>query len=394
MPEEEMAVILANELATVASQTTLTLQGLVHSMKASGMSDKAIKASLMADLNSGGRLFGSFRNQVKNTVRSGIDMAGNISSEQRFVKGGVKEFQWVTVQTGVCPDCIIRHGNTGTMEYWRTVGRPKSGFSVCGSNCRCRLIPVKYKRENLDKPLVREKKININAPRMAGKHKSVKDSISWMKSNGAVSVNLKKISLDFANTITLAISKMPSKLKKDIIIGDFAHFQQGQGMKFKVKSGHNYGVSNVIPKDITKIKELKPSWAEMKKGLLGNFNVIGFNTKRYKSLSEITKKKIANNAAWIKSKGRPFHFNTTGEAMIHHEFGHLVQESLTIIQREKWNTIAKKWIKADNTEYLKKTQAFTDFHSEAFAEAWGAYQTGQASRLPTYIIEFIESITI
>ena len=158
MPEDEMAIILANELATTASQSTLTLQGLVHSMKTSGMSDEAIKASLMDDLTTGGRLFGSFRNQVKNTVRSGIDMAGNIASEQRFLDKGIKEFKWVTVKSGVCPDCEIRHGETGTMEYWRTVGRPKSGFSVCKTNCRCRLIPAQYKGENLNEPLVRERK--------------------------------------------------------------------------------------------------------------------------------------------------------------------------------------------------------------------------------------------
>jgi len=41
------------------------------------------------------------------------------------------------------------------MEYWRTVGKPQSGFSVCQQNCQCQLIAADYKGENLDKPLVR-----------------------------------------------------------------------------------------------------------------------------------------------------------------------------------------------------------------------------------------------
>ena len=123
-----------------------------------------------------------------------------------------------------------------------------------------------------------------------------------------------------------------------------------------------------------------------------DFNVVGFNTRKYKSLDDVTKRKTATNKAWIKSKGRAYHFNTTGEAMIHHEFGHIVQESLTFNQRNKWNEIAKKWIKKDSTEYLKVQQSFTEFYSEAFAEAWGAYQTNQKSRLPDYIVEFIEAI--
>ena len=392
MPDLQLSI--ANQIATSASQTSLSVQELITTMKASGMADSAIKQTLMNDLNTGGPLFGSFRNKLKNTVRNGVELSSNGSSNSAFTKAGVQEFQWVSVGDGkVCPDCEERHGETGTMEYFETIGLPASGFSVCTTNCRCQLLPQTYKGENLDKPLVKPKPVkNITAPSMAGKHKTVKDSIDWMKSNGAVNVNFKTLPLDFTNEITNAISRLPNKLKNNIIIGDFANAQTAMGIKFKARSGHKYGVSNVIPKENTLIKDLKPSFAEMKKGFLGKFNVVGFNTRKYKSLSDVTTRKTASNVSWIKTKGRPYHFNTTGEAMIHHEFGHIVQESLTIDQRRKWNDIAKKWIKKDSTEYIKVKQAFTEFHSEAFAEAWGAYQTGQKSRLPDYIVEFIENI--
>ena len=384
---------MANHISASAAQSALSIQELVTTMKTAGMADTAIRQTLLNDLNTGGPLFGSFRNKLKNTVKNGVEASSNGSANGKFTKAGVSQFQWVSVGDGkVCPDCEERHGETGTMEYFETIGLPASGFSVCTTNCRCQLLPENYKGENLDKPLVKEKKINVNVPSMAGKHKIINDSTSWMKANGAVNVNFKTLSLDFANEITNAISKLPNKIKNNIIIGDFANFQKGTGSKFKSKSGHNYGVSNVIPKQNTLIQDLKPSFAEMKEGFLGNFNVVGFNTRKYKSLDDVTKRKTATNKAWIKSKGRAYHFNTTGEAMIHHEFGHIVQESLTLNQRQKWNEIAKKWIKKDSTEYLKVQQSFTEFYSEAFAEAWGAYQTNQKSRLPDYIIEFIEDI--
>ena len=73
--EESLSIIVASQFSNIAAQTTLDLQGLITMMKANGMSDIAIKEALMNDLTTGGRLFGSFRNQVKNTVRSGIRIA-------------------------------------------------------------------------------------------------------------------------------------------------------------------------------------------------------------------------------------------------------------------------------------------------------------------------------
>lgn len=98
------------------------------------------------------------------------------------------------------------------------------------------------------------------------------------------------------------------------------------------------------------------------------------------------------NLSYAKAKGKNYNFNMTGEATVHHEFGHLVQEYLTSEQRIEWDKLAKEWIKTDDSEYLKIKQAFTEFHSEAFAEAWASYQTGQKSRLPKEIVEFIDNI--
>lgn len=41
-----------------------------------------------------------------------------------------------------CPDCTPRNGRVETLEIWELLGGPKSGFSVCGVDCTCRLVPV------------------------------------------------------------------------------------------------------------------------------------------------------------------------------------------------------------------------------------------------------------
>ena len=173
-----MSIVLGNQLSNVAAQTTLDLQGIVTSMRSSGMTDSAISATLMSDLTTGGRIFGNYRNQVKNTVKSGVSMAGSNGSEGRFLDQGVKEFQWVTVSAKPCPDCERRLGETGTMEYWRTVGKPQSGFSVCQQSCQCQLIAADYKGENLDKPLVRGEKKSKWKPAM-----TLKEAERWNKNS-------------------------------------------------------------------------------------------------------------------------------------------------------------------------------------------------------------------
>ena len=159
MPENEyeaLGIILSDQMATVAAHTTLDLAGLIQSMKASGMSDDAIRQVLLADLAEGGRIFGAYKNAVKNTVGSAVGRAGNIAQKMAYSSAGIQEFRWVTAGSNSCPDCDARNGEVGTMGYWEAVGLPKSGFSVCQQHCQCpQPVPVTYKGKDLDKPLRR-----------------------------------------------------------------------------------------------------------------------------------------------------------------------------------------------------------------------------------------------
>ena len=156
MPDLE--IIIGTQLGNAAASTTLTLEELITSMRASGMENDAIKSVLMNDLTQGGRLFGNYRNQVKNTVKNGMGIVANDSSQAAFEEAGVQQYEWVAVgDKSVCIDCERRHGEEGTMEYHKTIGVPRSGFSICQSNCRCKLIPIDYDGEDFDKPLLRGK---------------------------------------------------------------------------------------------------------------------------------------------------------------------------------------------------------------------------------------------
>ena len=155
----DLSILIGNQLSKGAAETTLTLEELISSMSASGMDNQSIKDVLMNDLTTGGRLFGPFRNSVKNTVKSGMGMAANEASRTTFEKAGVQEFKWVSIgDKSVCIDCEERHGEIDTMEYFKTVGLPRSGFSICQFSCRCQLVPATYEGENLNEPLLRKKK--------------------------------------------------------------------------------------------------------------------------------------------------------------------------------------------------------------------------------------------
>tara|TARA_R100000664_G_scaffold12586_1_gene20187 strand:+ start:2287 stop:3402 length:1116 start_codon:yes stop_codon:yes gene_type:complete len=153
-----LEISIGSQLSKNSAETTLSLEELIIGMSESGMDKSQIKNVLMNDLNSGGRLFGAFRNNVKNTVKNGMNIAAGESSRGTFEEAGVQEYRWVSSgDASVCPDCLRRHGDVESMEFWKNVGLPASGFSLCRFACNCQLVPETYKGENLDEPLLRKK---------------------------------------------------------------------------------------------------------------------------------------------------------------------------------------------------------------------------------------------
>ena len=132
---------------------TAALLSRINSMKLSGMGTAEVRKVLIADLITGGRIFGQLRNGVKRISKNAIEEAGNIASVKKFRQKNYKEYKWITVGRNICPDCKPRHGLTGDISYFSTIGLPKSEFSVCGTNCNCQLVPIQYQGENLEQPI-------------------------------------------------------------------------------------------------------------------------------------------------------------------------------------------------------------------------------------------------
>ena len=386
---------MANHISASAAQSALSIQELVTTMKTAGMADTAIRQTLLNDLNTGGPLFGSFRNKLKNTVKNGVEASSNGSANGKFTKAGIEQFQWVSVGDGkVCPDCEERHGETGTMEYFKTIGLPASGFSVCTTNCRCQLVPESYKGENLDKPLIREKKkpLSVTDPKMAGKHKTVQDSIKWAEKNGVIHNQLNKMPLEHVNEINRAISKIPKRYRQNLVIGDFDYFSKVTGRKLKGMELANFGVSANINMMDAKLLTLKEKIALSKKGVGGMYRVVGVNSKGYKSLDEMLKYQKRSNKAYMKRTGNKWSLENYKGKTPHHEFGHIIHNQLPQDMRDNWNIIAKRWANTAGVDMIKIKASWTEAYGEAFAEAWASYIAGDKSLLPDYIIKFMDKV--
>ena len=155
---DDLSVVITTQLENNSARVALSLEELVVQMRASGATDDIIREALEQDLANAGRIFGAYKNSTKNSVKNAVLSAGNIASKQVYEQAGVVDFKWITLgMTGSCPDCNDRHAEIGTMEYFETVGLPKSGFSVCGANCQCQIVPEAYKGKGIDKPIIRGK---------------------------------------------------------------------------------------------------------------------------------------------------------------------------------------------------------------------------------------------
>ena len=422
---------MANHISASASQAALSIEELVVTMRASGMSNVAIKQTLLNDLNSGGQLFGTFRNKIKNTVKNGVEFSSNDSANGEFTKAGVQEFKWISVgDNKVCVDCEGRHGETGTMEFFETIGLPASGFSVCTTNCRCQLVPENYKDENLDKPLIKKEMVKPKAInfKMAGKHKTVKDSLDWMQSNVAKSMNIRTLKdLDILNVATKSMSEILSEYNLDklykigLIKGRSSAMANAspRHLNFKSKYFNSKKELEKILKDNTQYygksgEKLVVKW---KKGLAaakeaGDSGAIS----RYSSAIKTVEKRIETKAKrWTVQIGNDY--KGVVKTTVHHELGHVIhgqfsggtqrnfrthlfdggpnirakgKRKLDLAKKMniEWEDLFKKLKKdGDISKYISE-YANTN-HRELFAESFAMYVGGEQNDLPKSILEYL-----
>ncbi len=146
---EDMWINLTGAVNATAEIQSIGLYQVINKMSTSGMSKGAIKETLIRDLREGGQIFGDFRKQFKSNIKWGIEE----TARKEFEKGLDKVngmWEWLAISDDkVCDDCMERNTMSPMLwPEWETIGLPGGGSTICGANCRCRMVIA----ESFDKP--------------------------------------------------------------------------------------------------------------------------------------------------------------------------------------------------------------------------------------------------
>lgn len=143
-------------LAASAGRTAITIDEYIKVRVLQGASLESIQADLLTDLNTGGRIFGEFRNSIRATVNGSIN---RLRDDALFAEQGtITQYRWVAILVNTCPDCLDRHGKSKPWKQWETEGLPRTNHTVCKQNCKCALIPSAVTElENMG-PIMRPKR--------------------------------------------------------------------------------------------------------------------------------------------------------------------------------------------------------------------------------------------
>lgn len=141
---QELEIIITSSMTTTTSKAILDLQQTITTLRATGASDEVIRNTLLQDLDEGGIIFGTYRNNIKNATGNAVQLMSEAAIRQQYGDKGIRTFKWITAGGNVCDDCLPRHGEIATWQEWNIIGMPRSGFSVCKHNCQCQLVPSTY----------------------------------------------------------------------------------------------------------------------------------------------------------------------------------------------------------------------------------------------------------
>ena len=114
----------------------------VARLQANGVSRTVIAQTIKNDMQTGGRIFGQYRNSIKGGIVEQVNQSGRLGQLQSFPPEQ-QLWQWTTVGGHkICADCEGRAGEVLTWEEWEREGLPGSGWSVCRGHCYCVLVPA------------------------------------------------------------------------------------------------------------------------------------------------------------------------------------------------------------------------------------------------------------
>ena len=149
---DAMTLTLTN-MALEAEKMQLTLQQLIRQARVGGMDLAEIELMLLDDLKTGGQLFGDFRANFKSQMRYSVEEVARGEIFEAHKDVGL--WTWISVfDKKRCPDCDRRHGQTKTLDQWRSEGLPGAGRTICQRACRCFLSPedsIKVPPDGIDR---------------------------------------------------------------------------------------------------------------------------------------------------------------------------------------------------------------------------------------------------
>ena len=159
----QLESFLATELEKL-TYDVLAFQSMINKevaiMSAGGIGSKGVADAIRADLKNNGRVFSTFKNNVKSGVVGANTGASRLGQKQIYDKAQGQD-RWLWVAVGghkVCLDCDARAGQVNTYSYWEKNGLPSSGWSVCKGFCYCVLDPVGNMDQKVKVPTAEEKK--------------------------------------------------------------------------------------------------------------------------------------------------------------------------------------------------------------------------------------------
>ena len=103
---EELEIIITTSMSTTTSRAVLDLQQTITTLRATGASDDVIRNTLLQDLDDGGIIFGTYRNNIKNTTANAVQMMSEAAIRGQYGDANIKQFRWVTA--GVMSVRIVR----------------------------------------------------------------------------------------------------------------------------------------------------------------------------------------------------------------------------------------------------------------------------------------------
>lgn len=133
----------------------------VARLQGAGASRTIIEQTIKEDMRTGGRIFGQYRNALKEGIVEQINQSGRLGQLQSFPPEQ-ELWQWTTVGGHkICIDCEGRAGEVLTWEEWEREGLPGSGWSVCKGHCYCILVPTGRLPKRVDAPDAEEPNFTV-----------------------------------------------------------------------------------------------------------------------------------------------------------------------------------------------------------------------------------------